>query len=429
MNGVAEVLFAGYRAGGVLLRPFVPLALAWRTANGKEDAARRAERYGRSALPRPPGSLVWVHAVSVGETNAVLPLIRRLTGEGRPVLFTSTTRTSAAIAAQRLPDGALHQYAPVDIAAYADRFLDHWRPDLAVFAELEMWPARIDALRRRSIPLVLVNAHLSERSFHGWRRLGAGADGLFAAISLCLAQSEEDARRFAALGAPNVAVSGNLKFDTPPLQADAGELAKLEASIAGRPVWVAASTHEGEEKIVAEAHRLLRTRHPGVLTILAPRHPERGTAIREAIGGSDLIVAQRSRSEPVAAATDVYLADTLNELGLFYRLAPVAFIGGSLTGNGGHNPIEATRLGATVLHGPDVHNFADLYARIDRACPGRPIADAASLADAVADLISDRQQVAARSAATLAALAPLSGALERTVAALAPFAASAGASS
>ncbi len=417
----AATLAAGYRLAGVLLRPAVPFLLSGRVARGKEDPQRLGERYGRASLPRPPGRVVWVHAASVGETNAVLPLIDRLTGIGLAVVFTTTTVTSAAIAAKELPRGALHQFAPLDLAPYVGSFLAHWRPNLAIFVESEMWPTMVRKLAEAEVPLVVVNARLSERSYRGWKRFAGFASTVFPKITLCLAQSEADAARFAGLGATNVRSVGNLKFDVPPLAADSGLVARLTTAINGRPTWVAASTHEGEEECVAEAHRLICQRHPDVLTIVVPRHPERGDAVRATLAGKGLTVAQRSRGNPLLHEIDVYLADTLGELGLFYRLAPIAFLGGSLIPHGGQNPIEPTRLAAAVLHGPHVHNFADIYAALDAAVPGAPVADAASLADAVAALMDDPAAVAARAAAGKAGLARFSGALDETMTAVSPF--------
>ena len=421
----AATVAAGYRFVGVLLRPVIPFILSSRVARGKEDAQRIAERYGRPSLPRPPGRLVWVHAASVGETNAVLPLIERLTAIGFAVLFTSTTVTSAAVASARLPIGAVHQFAPYDLAPYVGRFLAYWRPELAIFVESQLWPTTIRKLAERGTPLAVVNAKLSERSFRNWRRFAGFAGTVFPKISLCLAQSESDAARFTSLGAPDVRNIGNLKFDVPVLEADSDALASLTAAIAKRPAWVAASTHEGEEEIVAEAHRRIRERHADALTIIVPRHPERGDAIRAILTERGLTVAQRSRGEPLSPETDVYLVDTLGELGLFYRAVPIAFLGNSLAGEGGgHNPIEALRLDTAVLHGPRIHNFADIFAILDQAVPCAPIVDAAGLADAVCRLIEDPAAAVASAAGSKAALASLSGALETTMAAITPYLAS-----
>ncbi len=417
----AAAIAAGYRFVGVLLRPVVPFLLSGRVARGKEDPQRLGERYGRASLPRPPGRLIWVHAASVGETNAVLPLIERLTGIGLAIVFTTTTVTSAAIAAKRLPRGAVHQFAPLDLAPFVAGFLAYWRPNLAIFVESEMWPTMVRKLAEADVPLIVANARLSEKSYRGWKRFAGFAGTVFPRITLCLAQSEADAARFAGLGTTDVRAVGNLKFDVPPLAADSAAVARLTTAINGRPVWVAASTHEGEEEIVAEAHKLIRQRHPRVLTIVVPRHPERGDAVRAMIAGKGLTVAQRSRGNPLLDEIDVYLADTLGELGLFYRLAPIAFLGGSLIPHGGQNPIEPTRLDTAVLHGPHVHNFADIYAALDAAVPAAAIADAASLADAVAALLDDPAAVAARAAGGKAGLAQFSGALDAMMTAILPF--------
>lgn len=418
---LAKAILAGYRLSGLALRPLVPIVLAIRAGRGKEDRTRAGERYGRSKISRPAGRVVWVHAASIGETNAVMPLIERLTAASFRVLFTTTTVTSANIAAQRLPPGAVHQFGPLDIASYVDRFLDHWRPELVIFVESELWPTIITKLEKSVVPLVVVNARLSERSFRGWRRFAAVTRALFSRIGLVLARSEEDGARFRELGAPKVVITGNLKFDSPPLAADPGEVERLMSAAGQRPLWVAASTHEGEEAIIADAHRLLRERHPGVLTIVVPRHPERGNAIREVLAARRLSVAQRSRGEPLLREIDVYLADTLGELGLFYRLAPIAFLGGSLIPHGGQNPIEAARLGTAVLHGPNVHNFADTYDWLDRATPAPRINDAPSLAGAVGALLASPKLAADRAAAAAAALAPLAGAIDATMLALRPY--------
>jgi 3-deoxy-D-manno-octulosonic-acid transferase len=417
----ADLVLAGYRLLGEALRPLVPFALALRARRGKEDRGRFGERYGRASLARPAGRFVWVHAASVGETNAVLPLIARLTGAGLQVVFTSTTLTSAAIAVRGLPSRAVHQFGPLDVASFVDRFLAHWRPELVIFVESELWPTIVTRLAATGVPLAIVNARLSQRSFRGWSRFASVARALFSRIGLTLAQSDEDAARFASLGAGNVLITGNLKFDAPPLAAAAGDLDRLITDIGQRPVWVAASTHEGEEEMVAEAHRILRVNHPGILTVIVPRHPERGDALRAMLAGRRLSLAQRSRGEPLVREVDVYLADTLGELGLFYRVAPVAFLGGSLVAHGGQNPIEPTRLGTAVLHGPHVHNFADIYSRLDAALPSAAIADGRGLAMEVGRLLANPKAAADRAAAAVAALAPLSGALDLTMRALQPY--------
>ena len=417
----AAIGLAGYRLAGAIIGPFLPIVLSWRAARGKEGRHRLGERYGRASAPRPSGRLVWVHAASVGEANAVMPVIARLADAGFSVVFTSVTVTSAEVAAARLPPGAIHQFVPIDIAPYVERFLRYWRPELAIFVESELWPTMITRLARRSIPQVIVNARLSAKSFRNWSRLRWIAEPLLSRIDLCLAQSRQDGDHFAALGTANVVVTGNLKWDAPPLAADPGELARLRSDVGTRPMWLAASTHDGEEMLVAGAHKRLRQRYPNLLTIIVPRHPKRGDAIRAMLSADGLAVVQRSRGEPLDERAEVYLADTLSELGLFYRLAPIAFLGNSLAAHGGHNPIEPLRLNAAVLHGPHVHNFAEVYEQLDRAAPTAPVIDAAGLASAIRAWLDDPAAAAAHVAAATRAVAPLTGALEATIGALQPY--------
>lgn len=419
---LGDFVLAAWRAGMSLARPVIPLAVSARAARGKEDPTRTEERYGKASRQRPDGRLIWVHGASVGETNAALPLIERLVRAGFPILYTTTTVTSAAIAAKRLPEGAFHQYGPLDVPAFVDRFLDHWRPYFVILMESELWPTVIDRLERAVVPLVVVNARMSDRSFRRWQGFGRiAAKAVFSRIGLVLARSEEDGRRYRALGADKVTVTGNLKFDTPPLTAEPDEVARLKAAIGGRPVWLASSTHEGEEAAVAAAHRAIAGRFPGLLTVIVPRHPERGESVAAMLRGVGLSVARRASGEAIATDTDIYVADTLGELGLFYRAIPIAYVGGSLVERGGQNPIEAVRLGAAVLHGPYVANFTEVFAAIDAAVPGAHVADAGALADAVVALLGDQDAVSRSAGKAAAALKPFSGALDATLLALKPY--------
>jgi 3-deoxy-D-manno-octulosonic-acid transferase len=413
-------LMTAYRLAGIGAAPFLPLLLSRRARQGKEESSRLMERRGIASRPRPDGLLVWVHAASVGETNAVLPLIGRLTEMGTAVLLTTVTITSAQIAAARLPAGAIHQFSTLDVQPWIRRFLGHWRPDLALFVESELWPVTIGALAEQGVPQVIVNGRMSERSFVRWQRYAAVARQVLSKLTLCLAQSPVDAERYRSLGAKRVEVNGNLKFDAPLPTPDPGAVAALKQVVGERPVWLAASTHEGEEAIVARVHRELASAHPGLLTVIVPRHPERGPAIAEMLRESGLQVALRSRNEAVAAGAGIYLADTLGELALFYRVVPVAVIGGSLVPHGGQNPIEPVRFEAAVLHGPHVHNFADIYAALD-ASGSETVADADQLAAAVHRLLADPARARNRVRSATAALQPFSGALDATLAALKPF--------
>lgn len=409
-----------YRFATRLLQPAAPLVLRYRENRGKEDPARRGERFGKSSLPRPAGPLFWIHAASVGETNAILPLVEALR-DARPdvhCLLTTGTCTSAGLAAQRLGQGAIHQYLPLDSPEYARRFLQHWQPDVAVLTESEIWPNLILEAHAASIPLVLVNARMSNRSFKGWRRRPGISAPLFNRFDLVLAQNEKFAQWFSQLGARRVKAIGNLKIDAPPPPVDQAAYEALFEAVGGRRRYVAASTHEGEEEIIGQAHRLLANEFEDFLTILAPRHPERGTVIAEALKMNGFRVTQRSELKLPDARTEIYIADTIGELGTFYALSPVAFIGGSLVDKGGQNPIEAVRHQTAVLTGRSWHNFRDAYQALKRHDAMQEVGSAAELAAAVAGLLHDDVGLEAMRANADLAIESLSGALDETVSAV-----------
>jgi 3-deoxy-D-manno-octulosonic-acid transferase len=410
-----------YRLLSAAVTPLAPLFLARRLRHGKEHGARLGERRGESGMKRPPGALVWVHGASVGEIVSVLPLIERLRARGIGVLVTSGTVTSGDLAEQRLPPDVIHQFVPLDTPRFVRRFIEHWRPGLALFVEQDLWPNLMIETARRGVPLILINGRLSEASFQRWRRLPDTIASLLGRFDLCLARTPADGARFSELGAPRVVTSGNLKLDVPAPPADARALAALRSAIAGRPVIAAASTHAGEEAAMIDAQRRLRKNFPGLLTLIAPRHPERGVSVAQIAGAAELKTAVRSYGELPDASTEIYVADTMGELGLIYRLAPIVFIGGSLIPHGGQNPIEAAKLGAAILHGPHVGNFAEIYAALDAAHGAEPVADATRLTGAIGRLLSypqARAQVAENARATVEAQ---SGALERTLQSLEPY--------
>ena len=383
-----------YRALTFLGTPLVRLYLAARMARGKEDRARFGERLGRPGLPRPDGPLVWAHAASIGESLSLVPLIVRLLSErpGLGVLFTTGTVTSAGIMAERLPEGAFHQYIPVDRLSYVRRFLDHWRPDLVLWAESEFWPNLVTESAALAVPVILVNGRVSPRSFAGWRRAPGFIRHLLGGLTLCLGQAEIDAERLRRLGARNAKSVGNLKFAASPLPANQKALDFLSAALGDRPRWLAASTHPGEETLVAGVHRRLKAERPGLLTIMVPRHPERGAAIAQTLRADGYSVALRSAGEIIAATTDIYLADSLGELGLFFRLADVVFMGKSLMPLGGQNPVEPARLGCALIHGPYMANFEDMAARMKETGAAKEVADEAALSVAVAQLLDDENR-------------------------------------
>ncbi len=410
-----------YVAAGILARPLVEAMLRWRVRRGKEDPDRLRERLGETGVERPPGELIWVHAASVGETNAVLPLIARFRGCGYQTLLTTGTVTSAAIASRRLPDGAVHQYVPLDLVRYIDPFLHHWSPRLAVFAESEIWPATLNCLAARDIPFILVNGRMSARSYRGWRRSGPVGRAIMSGIRLCIAQSASDAKRFDKLGVEAVEIAGNLKFDVPAPAADEAAVAALRAQIGTRPVFVAASTHDGEETFILDTHRALRSELPDLLTILVPRHPARGEALAADISASGLVLAQRSAGQEIEHETDIYLADTVGEMGLWYRLGVIAFLGGSLVPHGGQNPIEPAKLGAPILHGPHVSNFSDIFTALHEARAAVAVDGPSALTVAAADLLADADERHRLAREARACVDRQAGALDRTMALLSPF--------
>jgi 3-deoxy-D-manno-octulosonic-acid transferase len=413
--------FTTYRLLATALTPLAGTVLQRRLARGKEHPTRIAERRGEASVPRPKGPLVWVHGASVGELVAALPIVERLRAREFAVLVTSGTVTSAELASKRLPANVIHQFVPLDSPIFIKRFLDHWRPDLALFVESDLWPNLILGTAQRRIPLILLNGRMSERSFARWQRLPKTIETLLERFDLCLVRAPEDAERFGALGAPRIQTTGNVKLDVPPLPADLKALTALRVAIAGRQIIVAASTHPDEEGAVFEAHRRLRLNYPRLLTIIVPRHPERGAEVAALATSHNLEASQRSQRILPNAATEIYICDTLGELGLIYRLASVVFMGGSLVPHGGQNPIEPIKLGAPVVHGPHVENFADLYEALDKASGTGAVADAADLAARLKALLSDNKMRVRLAAAGRATIDALAGAADRSMAAIEPY--------
>ena len=410
-----------YRLVSRAAAPIAPILLARRAKRGKEHRQRLSERRGESRISRPDGPLIWLHGASVGELASVLPLIERIRTRGIPILVTTGTVTSGDLAEQRLPRGVVHQFMPVDVPRFVGRFLDHWRPDLALFVESDLWPNMIIEASERGVPMVLVNGRLSEDSFRRWQRLPNSIAHLLQRLDLCLTGTAPDAMRFGELGALQVFTTGNLKLDVPAPPADPAALAALQNAIGGRPVIAAASTHAGEESPLLEAHVRLRTNFPGLLTLIAPRHPDRGADIAAIATTAGLSAALRSRGELPDRNTDIYVADTVGELGLLYRLAPAVFIGGSLVKHGGQNPIEAAKLGSAILHGPHVWNFAEIYAALDDAHGAEPIAGPDRLVAHLAAWLSDPDACARVAHAGHSVVETLGGALDRTLASLDPY--------
>lgn len=384
--GLAGGWLAAYLAVTRLAAPLGAPILRRRLARGKEHPDRWREKLGNASAPRPDGPLVWLHAVGLGEVLALRGLVAEMAAcdLGLNFLLTSTARTSAAALSRNLPPRTIHQFLPLDLPGPRARFLDHWRPDLSVWAEQDLWPGLVWDCARRGVPLALVNARMNTDAY----RRRARARGLFARLFRCFrlmaAQDEATARHLTALGAPApVRVTGSIKPAAPPLADAPAERARLAALIGERPVWIAASTHAGDEAVALAAHRLRRATDPAALLILIPRLPARGPEVVAAARGAGLAARLRSAGEDPAPDTAVYVADTIGELGTWYRLAPAALVGGSFGPVNGHNPWEPARLGAAILHGPDTANFADDYAALDAARAAAPVADAGTLATAL----------------------------------------------
>ncbi|MDB5418493.1 MAG: kdtA [Phenylobacterium sp.] len=408
-----------YAAATGLMAPLALALLRARARRGKEDPARLSERLGQASQPRPAGPLVWLHGVSVGETQSLLPLVEALRAR-RPtlgVLVTSGTVTAAQLLAQRLPPGVIHQFAPVDSPGAVAGFLDHWRPQTGVFVESELWPNLILAARARGVRLALLSARMTDGSARGWARTPGSALAVMGAFELIAPQDAATEARLQGLGAatgPRL----NLKLVGAALPADAAELARLRKAVGGRKTVLAASTHPGEETLIAAA-----AREAGApLVIVAPRHPDRGSAVAAELRGLGFTVARRAAGQPLGAKTTAYVADTLGEMGLFLRLAEVVVMGGSFApGIGGHNPMEAARLGKPVVTGPHAFNAREVYDDMFAEVAALEAADAGVLARHLRGLL-DNPMIARRIAEAALTYAERQGAaLETALARLEPL--------
>lgn len=412
-----------YRLAGRVGGPFVRVQLTRRQARGREDKERFAERFGQASLARPSGPLLWLHAASVGESLSALPLVEAIQA-GWPkltLLVTTGTVTSAQLMAERLPQGVVHQYVPVDLKDAVAGFFDHWRPNLGLIVESELWPNLLQEARRTGCTLILVNGRLSPASAKTWGRVAPVIRFLLGHFAEVFAQSPEDLAHFQELGAPRVRCLGNLKFAAPPLAADPQELESLRAACAGRPLWLAAQTHPGEEAVAGQVHAALKAKHGDLLTLVVPRHPERGEEVAAELEAQDLRVARRGAGALPQADDEVYVADTLGELGLWYRLAEIVFLGKSLGHAGGHNPLEPAKLDCALLTGPDTSNFLGVCQEMEAAGALGRIADADALGVAVAALLDDAPRRQRMIAAARAYADSQAGALDKLLAALTPY--------
>ncbi len=417
----ARALLSTYRWAGAASFPFIGTYVAWRAGRGMEDKARRHERYGRATLPRPAGPLIWLHAAADGETLAIAPLAGRLAAAGMALVLTTGTVASAELVRERLAGRVIHQYVPLDLKPAIGRFLDHWQPDLAIFAESEIWPVTMLELAARRVPQVLVNGRMSDRAFAAWRKRSTLAEALFERFAKVVAQGDTDAERFAALGARPVTVSGNLKLDVEPPPVDELELRRLKNEFGERPRWSALWTSEAEDKVAGEVHKLLMNRHPDVLTVLVPRDARRADRLEAALAGTGLNVARRSRRDAIAPQTHVLIGDTAGETGLYLRLADIAFFGGSIAGGGAQNPLEAAQLKVAILSGQNIAYNSELFAPLIAGGGIRLLRDGEMLAGAVNFLLRNEKARREIGAAGTAAVAAARGPLERTVRELEPF--------
>lgn len=381
------LVLRGWLALTWALQPLLPLHLKRRLKRGKESPERWREKLGYASASRPDGPLIWLHAVGLGEVLALRSLITRMLAqnEGLNFLVTSGTRASAEVFARNLPPRTIHQFAPLDAPGPARRFLSHWRPDLSIWAEQELWPGLIFRTHQAGIPLALVNARMNQAAFARRSRVASLYHDILPRFDLISAQDAKSAEHLAALGAPVVRTDGSLKPASPALIDHPEARKALQAALKNRMVWLVASSHSTDEALALATHATLLKSHPGALLVLAPRLPERAPEIRAATLKAKLTVAQRSRGEAIEPNTQVYLADTFGELGLFYRLAPAAFIGGTTNDVEGHNPWEAARLGCAILHGPRTANFANDYAELNAADAARMTDQPDILAAALTD--------------------------------------------
>lgn len=410
-----------------LMRRAAP-ALGWvlktREAAGKEDPARVGERQGIPGRARPPGPLLWIHAASVGEAQSALILVDALL-KAKPdasILVTTGTVTSAALMAQRLPGPrAFHQYIPVDHPQWTARFLDYWTPDAAFWMESELWPNILSGIRARNIPAALINARMSDRSYARWKWLSGAAGELVSTFDIILTQTDKDAKRYSALGGKNVTVTDNLKYSAEMLPADDMELRRLKSF---RPKWVYASTHAGEESLACRVHAALKNKIPGLLTIIIPRHPHRRAEVVAEVEKSGLSYTLRTDAHhPPRETDDVYIVDTLGELGLFYRLSPVAMIGRSFSadGGGGHNPIEAAQLNCAILTGPHVQFQQDIFTTLFNAGAAEQVMDENDLTHAIHSLLTHEHECRALQKNALMLAAQKTGVMARVMAGLSPM--------
>lgn len=379
-----------------LMRLSEPLIILWlwkRKRSGKEDAARLDERFGFASVQRPYGDLVWFHAASVGETLSILPLLEALYAQrpDTPFLLTTGTKSSADIVARDFPSFIIHQYIPIDHPTFTKRFIEHWRPTASFFVESDLWPTLLRAAKNNGSSLGLINARMSNDSFNSWKKWPNIFRSIMGMFDIVLAQDDTTAERLSTLTDKNIIEAGNLKLDAPPPRCDAKRLKRLQTRIAQRPVWLAASTHSGEEQIILNCHKQLAVKFPNLLTLIVPRHSDRAEDICALPEMSDLNSIRLSVSEQVTPDHNILIGDTMGDMGLYYRLAQLCFIGGTLIDHGGQNPLEAARLDCAITHGPSTSNFTEIFLNLHNVEGAREVT-ATSIEACIEALLNSEKQ-------------------------------------
>lgn len=386
-----------------LIRTLYPLVISRyiekRKQKGKEDVKRFNERLGKPNITRPDGLLFWFHGSSVGESISMLPLIHNLLERYKDshIIVTTGTITSADIMAKRLPDRAFHQYIPLDNPVFTARFVKHWKPNAVLWFESDFWPAMLSSVKKEEIPLILVNGRISNKSFKRWQQFDYIIKELLACFTYCLGQSDEDAYRLKVLGAKETACLGNIKYAGLPLPVNVDKKREIIEQIGERAVWLLSSTHDDEEFKIARFIENINKEKEGLLTIIAPRHPHRGEEIREKIQSKyNLKIALRSKNEAITKDIDIYIADTIGEMGIWYSIAPIVFIGGSLIPHGGQNFIEPAKERTAVIVGPHMFNFADVMVRAKKADAIIQVNDVLDLEEVVINLLKSKDLLEAK---------------------------------
>lgn len=424
------MLLKTYRILLFLAAPFL-VALMWlRAMRGHEEKGHLKERRGIATVPRPQGRVVWIHAASVGEMQSIIPLVNRLLAQNDDLscLITTVTVTAARLVRRIKNTRMIHQYAPLDRQAWVERFLNHWKPEACVWVESEFWPNTMELIAKRGTPLMLVNGRLSQRSADRWAMAPITSAHLLGLFDVSLAQSPEDGARLKSIGAKNIEIAGNMKYSGGKLPYDEAAYNLMHMQVGERPVVLFASTHKGEELMAAHAIKTISAKMPNVLGIIMPRHPKRGDAVAAELEKENLPLARRSLQQPIAANTQIYLADTLGEAGLFYRLAPIVYIGNSLISSpgGGHNPIEPAQLDCAIIYGPHMWNFSEVERDLRDAGGALLVRDERSLIAALEKLLSDRSKIDALASAAAQFVSIQNGVLDKVALHLRPTLAKAG---